>query len=310
VKCVVTGGAGFIGSHVVTALEQAGHNVLVVDINSKDTCQVDICDTKKLIDTFKDYAPEIVYHLAAIADARKAFADPVEAVNINVGGTASILEAARQAGVERLILASTVSVCGAMKRGFIDESEPFLPTGTGHIYSSTKAACEFLVHDFYQLYGLPFAILRYGTIYGPGMWRGLVLDSFLSRAFAGKPLVIYGDGSASRRFLFVEDLAQAHVLALSRKARNQTYNLQGSRSITVKQLAEIVRSFLGGVDIEYRPEASKFGDPQYEGREISCAKAHQELGWEPRVDIEEGVKRTIEWYRTELKLESTSRRAP
>ena len=303
-KCAVTGGVGFIGSHVVNALRRAGHDILIVDINGEGVCQIDICDTTKLTDTLKAYNPDVIFHLAAVADARKAFADPVESVNINVGGTASILEAARQDGVARLILASTVSVCGAMKRGFIDESEPFLPTGTGHIYSSTKAACEFLVHDFYQLYGLPFTILRYGTIYGPGMWRGLVLDSFLSRAFAGKPLVIYGDGSASRRFLFVEDLAQAHVLALSRKARNQTYNLQGSRSITVKQLAEIVRSLLGGVDIEYRPEASKFGDPQYEGREVICRKARQELGWEPKVDIEEGVKRTIEWYRAEFKIES------
>jgi len=296
VKCAVTGGVGFIGSHVVNALRQAGHDILIVDINGEGVCQIDICDTTKLTDTLKAYNPDVIFHLAAVADARKAFADPVESVNINVGGTASILEAACQAGVARLILASTVSVCGAMKRGFIDESEPFLPTGTGHIYSSTKAACEFLVHDFYQLYGLSFTILRYGTIYGPGMWPGLVLHSFLVNAFAGKPLVIYGDGSASRCFLFVEDLARAHILALNNKAQNQTYNLQGPQSVTITELANVVSRLLGDVEIAYRQEASRFGDSQYEGREISSAKAYQELGWEPEVDIEEGVKRTIEWY--------------
>lgn len=298
---MVTGGAGFIGSHVVDALRAAGHDVLVVDINGDDVCKVDVLDTGKLLETFKEYSPDIVFHLAAVADARKALADSVNAINISVGGTASVLEAARRVGVARVILASTASVCGAMKLGVVDESEPFLPVGTGHIYSTAKLACEFLARDFERLYSLPFTILRYGTVYGPRMWPGLALRSFLDRAFAGQPLVIYGDGSTSRRFLFVEDLAQAHVLALKDVAQNQTYNLLGPRLVTIQELAELVSRLLGGIEIEYRQERRRFGDPQYDGREISSVKVRHELGWEPKVDLEEGVKRTIGWHRANLK---------
>jgi UDP-glucose 4-epimerase len=299
-KCVVTGGAGFIGSHVVNALREAGHDVLVVDINGTDACNVDICNTELLTDTLKGYGPEVIFHLAAVSDARRALVAPVATVNINVAGTASVLEAARRVGAKRVILASTASVCGAMKEGFVDEAEPFLPTGTGHIYSTTKVASEFLAHDFWQLYGLPFTSLRYGTIYGPGMWQGLALRSFLDRAFAGKPLIIYGDGLTSRRFLFVADLAQAHVLALKDVAQNQVYHLQGMQPVTIRELAELVSRLFGGLDIEHRRETAKFGDSQYEGRNISSAKAYSELGWKPKVDLEEGVRRTIEWYRRNL----------
>jgi nucleoside-diphosphate-sugar epimerase len=297
---VVTGGAGFIGRHVVNALRAGGHDVLVVDIKGDDVCRVDILDTDKLIETLKGYSADAIFHLAAVADAKKALADPVRAVNVDVGGTVSMLEAARQADVKRVMLASTLSVCGAMKRGFIDESEPFLPTGTGHIYSSARVACEFLAHDFNQLHGLPFTILRYSTIYGPGMWQGLALRSFLDRAFAGQPLIVYGDGSTSRRFLFVDDVARAHVLALKDEAQNQIYNLQGTRSVTIKELAELVSRLLGGIEIEYRQEGGRFGDPQYDGRDTSSAKAYAELGWKPEVDLEEGVRRTIEWYRANM----------
>jgi nucleoside-diphosphate-sugar epimerase len=299
-KCVVTGGAGFIGSHVVNALREAGHDVLVVDVSGQDACNLDICRTELLTDTLGGYGPEVIFHLAAVSDARRALAAPVNAVNINVGGSASVLEAARRVGAKRVVLASTASVCGAMKEGLVDEAEPFLPAGTGHIYSSTKVAAEFLAHDFWQLYDLPFTILRYSATYGPGMWQGLVLRSFLAQAFAGQPIIVYGDGSTSRRFLFVDDVARAHVLALKGAAQNQTYNLQGAREVTIKELAELVSRLLGGVEIEYRQERRKFGDPQYDGRDISCAKAYAELGWEPKVDLEEGVRRTIEWYRANL----------
>ncbi|HDD35233.1 MAG TPA: NAD-dependent epimerase/dehydratase family protein [Candidatus Desulfofervidus auxilii] len=299
-RCVVTGGCGFIGSHVIDELKKNGHEVTNIDKKGKDAIVVDICDTKALSKVLKEIKADVVFHLAAVADAREALADPVKAVNINIGGTASVLEACREASVKRFIFASTCWVASAMGSGIVDENTPFSPTGGGHVYTTTKIAGELLCHDFNKLYGLSFTILRYGIPYGPGMWSGLVLRNFLDNAFSGKPLVIFGDGSASRRFLYIEDLARAHVLALQEVAENQTYNLEGMRSVTIKELAELVSKLLGGVEIQYKEEPTRRGEFKYFRQIISSNKAHIELNWEPRIDLEEGVRRTIEWYKKEV----------
>jgi UDP-glucose 4-epimerase len=306
-RLVVTGGSGFIGSHVVRHLREAGHEVLNIDQNGRDARMLDICDIGAVIEAFKAFRPAYVFHLAGVADARDALAHPVKAVQVNVGGTASVLEAARQAEVKRVIVASTCWVANAMGSGILDETAPFLAEGGGHVYTTTKIATELLAHDFHKLYGLPFTILRYGIPYGPGMWPGLVLRNFLDNAAAGKPLTIFGDGSASRRFLYVEDLARAHVLALQEVATNQVYNLEGMRFVTIKELAEVFAKLWGPVEITYRPEPTRVGEFQYFRKILSSNKAYIELGWEPRVDLEEGVRRTIEWYRTQIMAEKAER---
>lgn len=297
-KCIVTGGEGFIGQHVVQALRAAKHEVVVVDM-ADGRRPVDICDTAALTQEFTRVAPQVVFHLAGVADARDALQHPVKAVTVNVGGTASVLEAARQTRVKRVILASTCWVANAMGAGLLDEHAPFLPEGGGHVYTTTKIATELLAHDFHKLYGLPFTILRYGIPYGPGMWSGLVLKNFLDRAFAKQPLTIFGDGSASRRFVHVEDLARAHVLALQDVATNQVYNLEGMRFVTVRELAELVSKLIGGVEIRYQEEPTRVGEFQYFRKLISSHKAYIDLGWAPAVELEDGVRRTIEWYRRE-----------
>lgn len=298
-RCLITGGIGFIGSHVVRAVREAEHDVKVLDLNEQADYKVNICDTAQVLSAFRDAQPKIVFHIAAIADARKALNNPVDAVNINLGGTACVLDAARQVGVKRVILASTCWVANAMGSGVLDESSPFLATGGEHIYTTTKIASEMMAHDFRSLYGLNFTVLRYGIPYGPGMWPGLVLRNWLDRAGAGKPIVIFGDGSASRRFLYIEDLAEAHVLALQEVATNQTYNLEGMRAISVRELAESFRRVWGGpIEIEYQPEPTRVGEFQYMRKIISNAKAFVELGWEPKTDLENGLKSTTEWYKS------------
>jgi nucleoside-diphosphate-sugar epimerase len=296
-RYVVTGGCGFIGSNVVAALREAGHEAVAVDCLEGADRRVDICDTTELQRVLVDCCPQAVFHIAAIADARKALADPVQAVQINIGGTASVFEAARQAGVGRVILASTCWVAAAMGPGIIDENEPFLPTGGGHIYTSTKIAGELIAHDFYELYKLPFTILRYGIPYGPGMWSGLVLRAFFDRAAEGKPLTVFGDGSASRRFLYVKDLAEAHVLALQEVAVNQTYNLEGMRAVTIRELAERTARLLGGIEVVYQEAPpTRVGELQYFRKIISNAKAYVDLGWEPKTDLDVGIREAIAWY--------------
>lgn len=299
-KCLVTGGAGFIGSQVVQALREAEHDVKVLDISDSADYRVDICNTAELTQVFADAQARVVFHIAAIADARRVLDDPVQGVTINMGGTVSVLEAARRAGIKRVIQASTCWVANAMGSGILDESALFNPTGGGHVYTTTKIACEMLAHDFYKLYGLNFTILRYGIPYGPGMWPGLVLRNWLDSARANEPLFIFGDGSASRRFLYIEDLARAHVLALQEVAINQTYNLEGMRAVSLKELAEVFQRVWGAISVSYRPEPTRVGEFQYLRKIISNAKAFVELGWEPKTDLEEGIRRTVAWYRAEM----------
>lgn len=299
-RCIVTGGNGFIGHHVTQALRRAQHEATVVDVAGEGS-PLDICDTAALTEAFRRIKPHFVFHLAGVADARDALNHPMKAVTINVGGTASVLEASRHAGVSRVILASTCWVANAMGNGLLDENAPFLPEGGAHVYTTSKIASELLARDFQKLYGLPFTILRYGIPYGPGMWSGLVLKNFLDRAFAKQPLTIYGDGSASRRFVYVGDLARAHVLALQDVATNQVYNLEGMRFVTVKELAELVSRLMGGVEIQYKEEPTRVGEFQYFRKLISSNKAYIDLGWAPEVDLEEGVRRTIEWHKAAVK---------
>lgn len=315
-KIVVTGGSGFIGSHVVDALRAEGHEVTNVDARDSSRAdhfiKADIRESDALTPVFKYNGRDCVFHIAAIADARAALAQPLQAVDINIRGTASVLEAARQAGVKRVMLASTVWYYNAVDRSpasdgrksdrvrYLDETEPVLPQGGGHVYTTSKIASELLCQDFYRLYRQEFTIFRYGIPYGPRMWPGLALRAFLDNAFAGRPIRIFGDGTAVRRFLYVEDIARAHVLALSDVARNQVYNLEGQRDVTIRELAEAVAKFVEGVKIEYVVEPTRRGELTMDGIVISNKKAKRDLGWEPTIELEEGVRRSVEWYMKEF----------
>jgi UDP-glucose 4-epimerase len=292
--CLVTGSAGFIGSHVVAALEAAGCHVAGFDVREGGG---DVCDRGALDAAFDAVRPDVVFHLAAVADARAALADPLSAIRVNVGGTAAVLEAARAHGAPRVELASTCWVANAMPTGDVDESTPFLPAGGGHVYTTTKIAAEYLAHDYQRAHGVPFTILRYGIPYGPNMWPGLALRNFVDRAFAGQPLTVFGSGDASRRYLYVGDLARAHVLALGETAVNRTYHLEGAQPITTRQLAERVATLSGGAPIIFQDDPARRGELDGNSRTILCDRAQRELGWEPLVDFEDGVRRTVEWYR-------------
>jgi UDP-glucose 4-epimerase len=164
----------------------------------------------------------------------------------------------------------------------------------GHIYTSTKLAAELVLHSYRETYGLPFTILRYGIPYGPGMRDELVLARFVSRAMAGEPLTVAGDGRQFRRYVFVRDLAEAHVRALTEPAaENTTIALEGDERISVLDMAEAVRAHFPGVTIEHVP--ARPGD--YRGREISAARADRLLGWRPTTTFADGVRQYVEWYR-------------
>ncbi|MBM3300725.1 MAG: NAD-dependent epimerase/dehydratase family protein, partial [Deltaproteobacteria bacterium] len=192
----VTGGSGFIGSHIVDKLLENGHEVRVIDIVKPHRTNVEITKTNLLDYNSVLHATEgmdYVFHLAAVSNVNEAYKNPVYCVKLNTVGTVNVLEAARHNDIGRIIFASTDWVYGGARLDTVDEESPFFMPGAGHIYTSTKIASEFYVHDYSTLYGLGSTILRYGIPYGPRSREGTVMPIFVKKALNNEPLIVYGD---------------------------------------------------------------------------------------------------------------------
>ncbi len=292
----VTGGSGFVGSHVVDALLHAGHRVRVIDARpplqeAAEWAEVDMLDQDTLTDALKGVGP--VFHLAAMADVNDVVADPALSVELNIVGTARVLEAGRRADTGRVILSSTVWVYSATREMMVDETTLFDLNTVRHIYATEKIASEMLCADYASLFGRPYTVLRYGIPFGPRMRSDLVIAAFIERAMRGEALKIDGDGSQERTFVYVEDLAAAHPLALAKAAENRTYNLEASEAITIRQLAETVGRLVGDTEVTFGPPRP--GD--YRARKVRSDRAREELGWSPAHTFESGLARTIAWYK-------------
>jgi len=235
---------------------------------------------------------DAVFHLAAIADVKDVYEDPHYAESINVRGTINVLEAARKSKLKRVIYGSTTWVYSEVTEQYVDEQTPLRPPA--HLYAATKIASEYYCQSYSKLYNVPVTILRYGIPYGPRARDGAVVPIFVQKALRGEPLTIAGDGSQFRKFVYVKDLAEGNVLALKTVAQNKIYNLDGTEKVTIKQIAETVQKIIGNVKIEYVP--ARPGD--FSGKEVSSQLAKNELGWEPKVSFEEGVRRYIDWYQS------------
>jgi len=294
-RCLVTGGSGFIASHVVDNLRRMGIEVRVFDLRRSE--YVHDCD--HFIGSILDLEAlrlamngvHSVFHLAAIADVKDVHDDPVYSENINTRGTLSVLEAARRANVERVIYGSTTWVYSNVAGDVVDE-ETFISPPT-HLYTATKLTGEYYCRSYSELYGLDYTIFRYGIPYGPRARDGAVIPIFVAKAIRGEPLTVTGDGTQFRKFVYVEDLAEGNVFGLKPVARNRLYNLDGVRKVTIKEIAETIQNVLGDVKIEYvegRP-----GD--FSGKEVNSDRAKDELGWEAKTSFEEGVRRYIDWYK-------------
>ena len=297
-RLAVTGGSGFIGSHVVDALVDAGHDVVVIDQTKPyrpdvEHRAIDLMDLDALVDATRDVS--FIFHLAAYADVNEVDKAPLDALDLNVGGTLRVLEAARLNNLQRVVLASTVwvySSVAAGDRATVDETAEIAIDAERHLYTSTKLAAELLCHDYSHKHGVPFTVLRYGIPYGPRMRPSLVIPIFYRKAISGEPLTLTGDGKQHRKFVYVEDLARAHVLALSDDARNQTFNLDGTEKVTIKQIAETILELTGSSQpIQYVP--ARAGD--YGGAEVSSDLALQVLGWQPETSFEVGLGKTVHW---------------
>jgi UDP-glucose 4-epimerase len=297
-RILVTGGSGFIGSHVVDKLAEAGFDPRIYDLRpsphhehgSVDTVIGDLLDVETLTAAMEGC--DAVVHLAAYADVGVVAEQPVAAEECNSRGTLAVLEAGRATGA-RVIYGSTIWVYGASGDGAIDEDSPIgLPD---HLYTASKLAGEMYCTSYAELYDVPSTILRFGIPYGPRARPSAVIPIFVDKALRGEPLTIAGDGLQTRRFVYVEDLADGVVAALESGAESRIYNLAGDETVTIRELAEVVSDLVGDTEIVHTP--GRNGD--FGGAVISNERAAAELGWRASTPLSEGVRRYVAWLEPE-----------
>ncbi len=296
-RVLVTGGGGFIGSHVVDRLIERGDTPRIFDLSASpyhsplevETFTGSITDAANLDLAMRDC--DAVIHLAAVADVGHVLADPVLAEEVNTRGTLNVLEAACRAKVGRVVYGSTTWVYSDCTELEVDEDTPI--PAPRHLYTATKLAGETYCAGYAELYDLESTVLRFGIPYGPRARAAGVVAKFTDLAFEGKALTIAGDGSQTRSFIYVEDLADGIVAGLAPEAAGRTYNLSGEEVVTILEIAERVQENTDGCEIVHTPPRP--GD--FPGKTISNKRALSELGWKAQTNFSEGVRKYVEWVR-------------
>ncbi|RLG83915.1 MAG: UDP-glucose 4-epimerase [Thermoprotei archaeon] len=302
----VTGGAGFIGSWTVEKLISKGYRVVVLDnlsygsidnlskvLNDIIFINGDIRDNELLEKLFKEYRFYGVIHLAALISVDEVSQKPYKGYSINVYGTFNLLEMSRKYDVKRFVYASSAAVYGDPQFLPINEDHPLRPKS---LYGATKLAGEALVNSYSHNYGLSTISLRYFNVYGPRMKSGPysgVVYVFIHNIMNNKPLTIYGDGLQTRDFIYVEDVAEANLIALESSVTGSC-NIGSGSNISIKDLAYRILRLMGREDLEIVYDEPRRGDIRHSLADIS--KAIKLLGWKPRTSFEEGLKRTIKYY--------------
>lgn len=298
-KILVTGGAGFIGSHLVDALLDKGGEVHVVDDlstgrqeNLKPAAsfyKMDICDPG-LGELVCNIQPEVVFHLAAQVSVPRSLENPYEDSRVNVLGTVNLLEACVQAGVKRVIFSSSAAVYGMPQYLPVDEKHPLMAVSP---YGTSKAATEEYLQLYHRVYGLEYVILRYANVFGPRQdadGEGGVVSVFAHAIRNGLPLKIYGDGEQTRDFIYVKDVVRANLAAL-KSSSGITANVSTQTATSINQLATLMnRISKFSSAIKYEPERP--GDIRDSILCNNCAR--EELNWEPVYTLEEGLYEMLE----------------
>jgi UDP-glucose 4-epimerase len=296
-RVLVTGGGGFIGSHVVDKLIAQGTTPRIFDLSASpyhsplevETFTGSITDPGNLDLAMREC--DAVIHLAAVADVGHVLADPVLAEEVNTRGTLQVLEAACRAKVGRVVYGSTTWVYSDCPEQEVDE-ETAIPAPR-HLYTATKLAGETYCAGYSELYDLDSTILRFGIPYGPRARAAGVVAKFTDLSFEGKALTIAGDGSTTRSFIYVEDLADGIVAALAPAAVGRTYNLSGDEITTILEIAERVQENVDTCEITHTPPRP--GD--FPGKSISNQRALDELGWKAKTPFKDGVRKYVEWVK-------------
>ena len=319
-KCLVTGGAGFIGYHLANRLIMEQMPQLVIDnfdpyydINlkkarvsqlenyakkhdlSSDIYQfktLDLKEKENVVALLKDYRPKVICHLAAQAGVRYSIENPHTYIDNNISATINLLEAARLNNVKDFVLASTSSVYGVSKDMPFTETLPINTTIS--TYSATKHACELLCHVYHHLYGIRFRILRFFTVYGPWGRPDMALFLFTKSILDGDPIKVYNNGDMRRDFTYVGDIVDGFFSAIKSPLEFEVINLGCGKPVELMKFIEVLEKNLEQTAIkDFHP--MQLGDVHETSANIS--KAYELLGYNPKVSIDEGIKKFIEWYR-------------
>lgn len=315
VKILVTGGAGFIGSHTTEALLERGDEVVCVD-NFNDyyapqrkyanvaplleragytLIEGDIRDEDTLSRVFETHRPARVVHIAAMAGVRYSIQHPELYESVNVRGTLNLLEMARRSEVENLVFASTSSIYGSRQKvPFSEDDRVDWPVSP---YAATKRACELLAYTYHHLYGLSFTALRFFTVYGPRGRPDMAPYLFTEAVFRGTELRMFGDGSSSRDYTYIGDIVQGVVAAVDKPLGYEIINLGNNRTIYLRDFIALVQELVGQkANVVQHPMPP--GDVPRTCADIT--KAKRLLGYDPQTPFEEGMAQFVDWYRTEV----------
>jgi len=285
-KILVTGGSGFIGSHIVDKLISSGYKVRILDLKPPvQKSRVDFIKGDFMKDSVIKKAfdgIDVVYHIGGFSNIDYVKGDPIKTVELNILGTAKLLDASRKRNIKRFIFASSI---------YVNDNK-------GHIYTTSKICSEMLCRDFYTLYGLPYTILRYGTVYGERSRMADVVSCFVKTAIDKKKILIYGTGKQTRNFVFAEDVGIASAKALKDAAKNKIYTVADEKATSINDLAFIVKRKLMHIPKIIKIK-SKTREDDYTGKadDSLAPNIFKALDIKQKYDLEKGVEKFINWYK-------------
>jgi len=310
---LVTGGAGFIGSHVCERLLRDGHRVWAFDdLNDFYDAQLkrsnlreiqslakpfeffhgDLCNAAALAEIFSSVKFDQVIHLAARAGVRPSIEQPALYQRVNVEGTVNVLEAARKTGVKKITIASSSSVYGVNAKVPFSESDPIFSAVSP--YAASKLACEALGHVYHHIYQMDVAMLRFFTVYGPRQRPDLAIHKFTKLIDAGKPIPVFGDGSTARDHTHIADVVEGVIACTQREFGFEIFNLGESQTVKLSGLIALIESALGKKAVIDR-QPLQLGDVPITFADIS--KARTKLNYNPKVKVEKGIPLFVDWFR-------------
>lgn len=308
---LVTGGAGFIGSHLCDRLLDEGHEVLCLDnfndyydpkLKEQNIAQAsrhsnftlirgDILAQELIERIFSEYKPERIVHLAAMAGVRPSIASPTDYVDVDIKGTVNLLEAAKKYRIKQFIFGSSSSVYGLNGKVPFSEDDPTDLQASP--YATAKKAGELYCRTYHHLYGIPTTILRFFTVYGPRQRPDMAIRKFTELMSEGKPIPMFGDGTSERDYTYIDDCIDGIMAAIERPFDFEVFNLGSSTTVKLKDLIGLIAEKLGvNPKIEQLPEQA--GDVPITYADIS--KAGSLLGYNPKVSLEDGIERSVKWY--------------